>query len=146
MALIDPDETLLLGTDISRVANSKTKVRELIVADFKLWGSAELGQQAFTSSRPSSARLESFQCFSHWSPRAFRREASSWVYKPALQTYYNRTGHNEQTVSKGTTMLRKHEVPRTTIGTDRSVRSEEYYKLRDSITATACGNAYHLLH
>ena len=53
LALTDPDEILVLGTDISEVADSKAEVRELIAADFKLWGSAEFGQRAFTSIRAS---------------------------------------------------------------------------------------------
>lgn len=84
---MDPGETLLLGTDISEVANSKGKLRELIVADFKLWGSAELGQRAFTSSRPSSARLESFQCSPTGLLEHFSRKASLWVTNPPYRRF-----------------------------------------------------------
>lgn len=51
--LTDPQEILILGTDISEIADSRSKARQLIEADFKLWGSAEFGQRTFTSIRAS---------------------------------------------------------------------------------------------
>ncbi len=53
LALTDPSEILILGTDISEIADSSDKARRLIEADFKLWGSAEFGQRSFTSIRMS---------------------------------------------------------------------------------------------
>src|SRR5437870_37195 len=51
--LTDPHEILVLGTDISEIADTRSKARQLIEADFKLWGSAEFGQRSFTSIRAS---------------------------------------------------------------------------------------------
>lgn len=53
MDLTDPTEILVLGTDISEVADAPAKVRQLLEADFKLWGSAEFGERKFTAIRVS---------------------------------------------------------------------------------------------
>lgn len=53
LALTDPAELLILGTDVSELADSPAEARALLEADFKLWGSAEFGERTFTSIRES---------------------------------------------------------------------------------------------
>ena len=51
LRLTDPHELLVLGTDVSEIADTEEKVQTLLQADFALWGSSEFGAPVFMSCR-----------------------------------------------------------------------------------------------
>lgn len=53
LAMTDPHALLVLGTDVSEVADTREKARALLEADFALWGSSEFGAPSFMSCRVS---------------------------------------------------------------------------------------------
>lgn len=49
--LLDGQQVLVLGSDISEVADTRAKVDELLADDFALWNSASFGAPAFMNCR-----------------------------------------------------------------------------------------------